>query len=201
MPANRFSDGVYARPSIYENLGDEPAIHPDVEALFREFAGSPILLSIMVQVASEMADYGLNVRSDDGGALAARVIRKRMTHRDAWFDSTPAALEQRAAIERSAGTSLVYYVDLYGSAIKIGTSTNVLKRLSQLRRESHHLLAVEPGGYAVENKRHRQFSRERHESGREDFSRSPRLLDHIARLNAIHGAPFDFLEQIGRRTA
>lgn len=201
MPTDRAFDGAYACTNIYDCIGEEPAVHPDLEAVFKAFPGSPILLSIMVRVGVEMAEYGLDARSDEGQQLAARVIRGRMTKRDSWYDSTPEALERQAAIERSAGTAFVYYLDLYGTAIKIGTSTNVLQRIKSLRRSTIHLLALEPGGYAVEKMRHRQFSRERHESGLEDFSRSPRLLAHIERLTAKHGSPLQVLETAGRNIA
>jgi hypothetical protein len=86
----------------------------------------------------------------------------------------------------------VYYVDLYGSAIKIGYSRNVLRRLTELRRLPEHLLAVEPGGRRLEAERHAQFAIERH-GGLEDFDRSPELLAHIEAIRATAGDPIDCL--------
>lgn len=87
-----------------------------------------------------------------------------------------------------ADQSLVYYVRI-GEHIKIGYSTNLKQRISQLRLQPTALLATEPGGRDLEKERHRQFSADRIVSNREDFTLSPRLLAHIGALLAEHGPP------------
>lgn len=88
------------------------------------------------------------------------------------------------------GTSLVYYCHRAGqSFIKIGVSQNVdgrMRALSTMLRPVH-LLAVEPGGYYREGKRHAQFAHLR--DANEWFRDSPELRDHIADVIAVQGAP------------
>lgn len=85
----------------------------------------------------------------------------------------------------AGGDPVVYYVRL-GDHVKIGTTTNLPARLSSLYidHDPSALLATEPGGRPIEAERHYQFAAERVYHNRELFNPSPRLLDHIARLNA-----------------
>lgn len=53
---------------------------------------------------------------------------------------------------------LVYYIRLSRQRIKIGTTRNLPQRMAALRATRDDLIAVEPGGRAVERDRHRQFS-------------------------------------------
>ena len=87
-----------------------------------------------------------------------------------------------------AGQSQVYYIRI-GDHIKIGYSTNLKQRISQLRLQRSALLATEPGGRELEKERHRQFSADRIVSNREDFEPSPRLMAHIDAILAEHGRP------------
>ena len=97
--------------------------------------------------------------------------------------------QARASREAAyADQSLVYYVRI-GEHIKIGYSTNLKQRISQLRLQPAALLATEPGGREREKERHRQFSADRIVSNREDFTLSPRLLAHIDALLAEYGRP------------
>lgn len=83
--------------------------------------------------------------------------------------------------------SQVYYVRIY-DVIKIGYTTNMHARMSQLRVPIDAVLATEPGGRAVERRRHLQFESDRH--GRlENFTPSQALLDHIVNVRAEHGDP------------
>lgn len=194
--AERSSDGVYSRMSLYDSQSSPPDLHPDIQAILDEFGGSDLISRMALRVGVEMVEYGLDPKSEEGQQIAARVLRNRLTNRDRWYDSTPPALERRIAIEQSGGTSFVYYLDLYGACIKIGTSINVVKRLRALRRQPIHLLALEPGGYGLESRRHRQFNLER-DDGTEDFARSPRLLDHIDQVVKLHGDPLSMLAAAG----
>ena len=84
--------------------------------------------------------------------------------------------------------SVVYYVRESPEIIKIGTTINLINRLSALRVDHDALLATEPGGRSLEQMRHKQFA---HVSlGKwERFRSEPDLLDHIAMLRKHFGDP------------
>jgi ribosomal protein L37AE/L43A len=84
--------------------------------------------------------------------------------------------------------SVVYYVREAPEIIKIGTTINLINRLSALRVDHDALLATEPGGRSLEQMRHKQFA---HVSlGKwERFRSEPDLLDHIAMLRKHFGDP------------
>lgn len=194
------SDGAYTRTSLYDSVcGEDDPLIPELRALLNEWAGYDQLTAHLAKIGIEMREYGLNPATEAGQRKAAEVLRKRLTASRRWLDGTIETYERRAAIERGAdSTSVVYYVDLYGVAIKIGTSANLLRRLASLRRSTDHLLAVEPGSYAVERLRHMQFAEERM-GWLEDFSKSPALLAHVAALRAEHGNPLDYLASVGEK--
>lgn len=73
---------------------------------------------------------------------------------------------------------VVYYVR-YREQVKIGTSANPRQRLSVIPHDE--VLAFEPGGRRVEQRRHAQFAEHRY-AGTEWFSRHPALDDHIDAL-------------------
>jgi hypothetical protein len=79
--------------------------------------------------------------------------------------------------------SWVYYVGWPDrDMIKIGVSQKLSQRLRNLRLESPaHLLALEPGGYRDEQRRHKQFVHLR-KMGTELFMPDPELLEHIEKL-------------------
>lgn len=86
---------------------------------------------------------------------------------------------------RDPVTGHVYYIRR-GDLIKIGFTTDLNKRMmSHLPDE---VLAVEPGSYALEASRHRQFATLRHGRG-EWFKDDPALREHIAGLVKRHGEP------------
>lgn len=95
--------------------------------------------------------------------------------------------EAEARKDAYAKQSVVYYVRI-GDHIKIGTTTNVSARLSQLRCDRDNLLATEPGDRTLEQQRHREFAAERI-GRRENFNPSPRLIKHIDQVREQHGAP------------
>lgn len=112
-------------------------------------------------------------------SLALGVQRERQEKQD----------QARARREAAyADQSLVYYVRI-GENVKIGYSTNLKQRISQLRLQPTALLATEPGGRELEKERHRQFSAERIVSNREDFMLTNRLREHIESVRAEHGPP------------
>lgn len=94
--------------------------------------------------------------------------------------------DRRKSLEHEQ--SIVYYVRLTGDRIKIGTTTNMVRRMTSLRVRVADVLATEPGGYDVEAARHRQFGHLRH--GRlEHFDVDAGLLAHIAAVLEVNGPP------------
>lgn len=79
---------------------------------------------------------------------------------------------------------VVYYIRR-DSRIKIGTTTNMQQRMSQLMPDE--ILATEPGGRAMEKQRHKQFAHIRYRG--EWFTPSEELLAHIEAVRAEHGEP------------
>jgi hypothetical protein len=73
---------------------------------------------------------------------------------------------------------VVYYIR-FGGRIKIGTSANPRQRLAALVHDE--LLAFEPGGRDVEQRRHRQFGAHRLDRT-EWFTADDVLLEHIGVL-------------------
>lgn len=112
-------------------------------------------------------------------------------------DPTPEEVKQerdgyerlRDAILAKRPEPLVFYVS-FADRVKIGTSTNLKQRLRVL----HHdvLLAVEPGSFDIETRRHQQFATARVPGQKEWFTRTPELLAHIDAVRAEHGAPEAF---------
>lgn len=81
-------------------------------------------------------------------------------------------------------TQAVYYVR-FRDRIKIGTTTDLPGRMEAVIHEE--LLAIEPGGNAVERHRHLQFVQFR--AQREWFTPAPELLEHVRQVRAEHGDP------------
>lgn len=84
-----------------------------------------------------------------------------------------------APATRKPRKSVVYYVQL-DTRVKIGTTTDIDERMKTYPPHAR-LLATEPGGYALEAKRHRQFN-EYLSAGREWFDAGPRLRAHVESL-------------------
>ena len=94
-----------------------------------------------------------------------------------------------AAMRRASGDAdLVYYVQLPGNLIKIGYTSNIVIRLRDLAATRDDVLALEPGGFDVEQERHRQFTHLRWRRT-ERFHDAPELRAHIAAVLAEHGRP------------
>jgi hypothetical protein len=74
--------------------------------------------------------------------------------------------------------AVVYYAEVGGGNIKIGTTVNL-----KMRQESLYMnvLVTEPGSYDVEHERHMQFAEERLRG--ELFRPSDRLMRHIKKLS------------------
>lgn len=83
-------------------------------------------------------------------------------------------------------TDVVYYIR-FGDRIKIGTSTNLPKRLQSLPVDE--LLAIEPGAAGKERTRHREFAAHLVPGQIEWFSATQPLTAHAAALRAKYGPP------------
>jgi len=94
--------------------------------------------------------------------------------------------ELRKVLEREQ--SIVYYIQLTGNRVKIGYTTNMVRRMTALRVRIADVLATEPGGYQLETARHRQFGYLR-EGRLENFDAQPALMAHIAATLEINGPP------------
>lgn len=79
---------------------------------------------------------------------------------------------------------VVYYMR-FANLIKIGTSARFIQRFFALRPDE--VLAIEPGSYELERKRHRQFAR--FHSHNEMFFPGPPLMEHVRRVQKQHGKP------------
>lgn len=102
---------------------------------------------------------------------------------------TPSNLERDSAKHKAklAERSVVYYVRI-GDAIKIGFTSDLTARMSQIRVDRANVLAAEPGGRELEAKRHEQFSEIRI-GQREDFKPTLALIRHIEAVREFHGDP------------
>lgn len=76
---------------------------------------------------------------------------------------------------------VVYFIGM-GDLIKIGTTTNLQRRVMGLSLTMGHVLATEPGGYALEEKLHEKFTALR-EHG-EWFRAEPELLAYVEEVKA-----------------
>lgn len=94
--------------------------------------------------------------------------------------------EREATTRQQLGGHLgfVYYLEV-GERIKVGFSSDLRKRMRQYPPGSR-LLAIEPGDFDLEALRHKQFSGSRTD-GREWFTPTSDLLDHIRTLVDMHG--------------
>ena len=91
---------------------------------------------------------------------------------------------------------VVYYVQLKPGIIKIGTSTDLDRRMDAFRADFDDVLAAEPGSYTVERLRHKQFGHLRIHHKREDFRLADDLQAHMDALMEIHGSPWLLVGEI-----
>jgi hypothetical protein len=91
---------------------------------------------------------------------------------------------------KSDAGGFVYYIRINGR-IKIGYAKDVRARTRHYPPGSE-LLAVEPGTPQNERERHQDFNRFLVE-GREWFTESPAITEHIRNVRALHGDPAKLL--------
>lgn len=88
--------------------------------------------------------------------------------------------------DRPPAVGHVYYARR-GALVKIGFTTDLRQRMRTILPDE--VLAVEPGSYATEAARHRQFEHLRHAGQREWFRQARDLAAHIQRVVAQCGPP------------
>ncbi|HEY9370138.1 GIY-YIG nuclease family protein [Streptomyces sp.] len=96
--------------------------------------------------------------------------------------------DERTARDRwRESDGIVYYI-LRGGLVKIGTTTQPMKRFGALMPDA--VLATEPGDAELEKIRHTQFADVRDSNvGNEYFHPHPPLVAHIRALREKHGVP------------
>lgn len=82
-------------------------------------------------------------------------------------------------------SGLVYYIQV-GDRVKIGFTTNIRKRVSNLSLKMADVIAVEPGTETTEFQRHQQFEGDRIHSNGEWFTASDGLMAHTAAVRAAN---------------
>jgi hypothetical protein len=97
------------------------------------------------------------------------------------------AADNQANRDQLKANACVYYLSING-VIKIGTSARLVQRVESMRGYQHDVLAVEPGHFEVEKRRHEQF-KDLRIGTREDFRVDPRLMAHIEAVKEEHGEP------------
>lgn len=132
----------------------------------------------IAEVLKDMVAAGVEFTPE---IIAAAVKTGRIRHEREQQMTLPPEPRQ-AAVDGS----VVYYIRR-GHLVKIGTTVNMRGRMLALMPDE--ILAVEPGDWYLEQKRHRQFEAQRVASQSEYFYPSPSLREHIASVRAAHGAP------------
>lgn len=131
-----------------------------------------------------------------GEHVLAEYRGEKLREEQARKDAEAAARAATVAAQRQEEVGyVVYYARLGTNHIKIGTTNNLLRRMTELRVVNPaNLLAVEPGGYRLETQRHSQFDKWRYAKRKEDFGESQDLLEHIDMIRTIHGNPWELAE-------
>ena len=156
---------------------------------FRTEKEAKAALRIALQTARDATHLGKKAAVSKAVAAREESITGTWAAADAAKAAAVAgALADRTARARARRESergrLVYYVQRTDMAIKIGTTWNMRDRLATFRNATPVvLLAVHTGGQPAEAALHRKFASERLDG--EWFTPSPRLLEHIAAVNAV----------------
>lgn len=176
MP-NVISKSLHAQ-SRAEEYSRCTAQHPDgtfCNALSIEDAPFPICVEHAAQVLRHLAGY---IRDFNKDPLL------RMLAYD--FTKSDQVTERAMQAWRERPEETVYYLRV-GKLIKIGYTTNLKNRLRSYPPDTK-VLATEPGGANLENRRHGEFvAHLRH--GKEWFAPAPELIEHINRLRKARKAP------------
>lgn len=134
-----------------------------------EQAAMQIGFSIAGMRMAQVTEWGLTLTAEDRRAIDARAAED--------FEQRDSKVREIIAVDEPAAGELVYYIR-FGDRVKIGYSSNLAGRLRALPHDE--VLATEPGTYALEAARHRQF-RELRLTG-EWFDHAEPLTSHIETL-------------------
>ena len=133
-------------PASIRAKGDGP--RPSYEAILELVDFSDPAFPAIAAVLRDMKDAGVELDANIVSAAVKlgrqRLEQSRRAHQNS---SRPVSLV-------SASDSIVYYIRR-GSLIKIGTTTDPMKRFRDLLPDE--ICAIEPGGTGQEALRHRQF--------------------------------------------
>jgi hypothetical protein len=133
--------------------------------------------SIAMRELAVLRAYGVELTAELATKVATKVIARRRPE---------LAAAGAAAIAASTQPGQVVYYARMGNRIKIGTSTNVARRMKTINPEE--LMAVEPGGHALEHCRHIQFEHLRTHG--EWFRHEADLAGHITALKDPERIPW-----------
>jgi hypothetical protein len=152
--------------------------------LKEQYPGGIVCMGCQVKMMSELEKV---VYMPEFSEAMHRRARKQ------WESSRREALEM-ARVKRANpdAAGLVYYIRI-NEQIKIGYTTN-LKQRSRSYPPGSELLAVEPADPDLERYRHQQFKRQL-VRGREWFTPSVALMEHIDQMRTEHGLPESLMYQ------
>lgn len=171
-----YGDGPFVPQSITDaGAGLRPAFERLLEMIDTTDEAWPMtagLLREMMLAEAEITEAVL---------MAAIKVGRRRWQQQA-NTALPAPRHERLAL--AAAGAIVYYIRR-GNLIKIGTTTEPAQRFTELLPDE--ILAFEPGGYADEACRHRQFTHLRRRG--EYFESAPELLLHIQQIRDLYGDP------------
>lgn len=128
----------------------------------------------VARLLTDLRDAGASLT--DETVRAAVALGKHYHHRAE--SPLPLPAQRMSDLEKA----LVYYIRM-GNLIKIGTTRDLRYRMRELKPDE--ILAVEPGSFDLEYKRHQQFARFR--SHGELFFPTRPLVDHIRRIRKTYG--------------
>lgn len=167
----------FTPPSVLEQ-GD--GLRPSIEAVLSLIDVSDPAWPATAAVLREMSLAGVEL--DEPTVLAALKLGRRR-----WEKGEMAAVPYSSNVSlalASSADAIVYYIRR-GTLIKIGTTTDPVQRFGELLPDE--ILAFEPGTYADESARHRQF---RHLRQRGEYFRPAfELTEHVRRLRLLYGDP------------
>lgn len=106
---------------------------------------------------------------------------------DSWVIDRVAELRDHLFPKAERATDGVVYFLRIGGYLKIGWTSDLVKRMRQYPPDTQ-LLAVKPGTRKDENRLHKKFSHLK-THGREWFPLAPQILEEVSRTVADHGEP------------
>jgi hypothetical protein len=175
----RKTTGATARPRGYIAFHDNE-VHrrnPAANALLEMIPIDSPDFAVAMRELAALRTYGIELTPELATKVAAKVIARRRPEL--------VAAESAAMVASTQPGQVVYYARM-GNRIKIGTSANVARRMKEINPEE--LMAVEPGGHALEHCRHIQF--EHLHTHSEWFRHEADLASHIAALKDPERIPW-----------